>query len=140
MDISRILFATDGSVHARKALDWVTDIAERRRAQVIIVSAFEPISRDLGSPYREELMARRPAESQAIAVDAARVLEQNGIVHEEEILEGPAAEAILSVARARRCDLIVMGSRGRTRLEAALLGSVSHRVVQEAPCPVLIVR
>jgi len=140
MEISRIVYATDGSSHARKALDWVVDIARRRQAQVIVVTAYEPIPRDLGTPHLEELMARRPAEATAIAAEAAAVLQREGIVHELEVLEGPPGDAILNVARTRRGDLIVMGSRGRGRLEAALLGSVSQRVVQEAPCPVLIVR
>jgi len=129
VEISSILYATDGSPHARKALDWVADIAVRRRAKVIIVTAYEPIPRDLGTPYLEDLMARRPAEGEALVREAAAVIDQQGLPHEEEVLEGPAA-----------VDLIVMGSRGRGRLEAALLGSVSQRVVQEAPCPVLIVR
>ncbi len=47
---------------------------------------------------------------------------------------------ILRVARTGGCDLIVMGSRGLGRLEVALLCWVSQRVVQGAPCPVLIVR
>jgi len=140
VEISTILFATDGSAHARKALDWVLDIAERRKATVILVAAYEPIPRDLGTPYLEQLMARRPAEGQAVVREAAAALDREGIPHEEEVMEGPAAEAILTVARTRKCDLIVMGSRGLGRLEAALLGSVSQRVVQEAPCPVLIVR
>jgi len=97
-------------------------------------------SRDLGTPYLEELMARRPAEGDALVREAAAVIDQQGLPYEEEVLEGPAAEAILQVAQVRKVDLIVMGSRGRGRLEAALLGSVSQRVVQEAPCPVLIVR
>ncbi|MDQ7842300.1 MAG: universal stress protein [Armatimonadota bacterium] len=140
MEIACILYATDGSSHARKALDWVVDIARRRRARVIVVTAYEPIPRELGSPYLEELMARRPAEARATAAEAEAVLRREGIDHELEVLEGPAADAILRVARTRRCDLIVMGSRGLGRLEVALLGSVSQRVVQEAPCPVLIVR
>lgn len=140
MEIARILYATDGSPHARKALDWVVDIAKRRQAQVIIVTAYEPIPRELGTPHLEELMARRPAEAQEIADQAAEALERDGVPHEVDVLEGPPAEAILTVARTRRCDLIVMGSRGRRLLEAMLLGSVSQRVVQEAPCPVLIVR
>jgi len=41
VEISSILYATDGSPHARKALDWVVDIAVRRRAKVIIVTAYE---------------------------------------------------------------------------------------------------
>lgn len=140
MEISSILYATDGSPHARKALDWVADIAVRRRAKVIIVTAYEPIPRDLGTPYLEELMARRPAEGEVLVREAAAVLDQQGVPHEEEVLQGPPAGAILQVARVRQVDLIVMGSRGPGRLEAALLGSVSQRVVQEAPCPVLIVR
>jgi len=129
VEISSILYATDGSPHARKALDWVADIAVRRRAKVIIVTAYEPIPRDLGTPYLEELMARRPAEGEALVREAAAVIDQQGLPYEEEVL-----------AQVRKVDLIVMGSRGRGRLEAALLGSVSQRVVQEAPCPVLIVR
>jgi len=140
VEISLIVYATDGSRHARRALDWVADIAPRRRARVVIVTAYEPIPRDLGSPFQEELMSKRPAEAQALVQEAAQVLDRRGIPHEEEVLEGPAAEAILQVARVRRADLIVMGSRGLGRIEAALLGSVSQRVVQEAPCPVLIVR
>jgi len=140
MEISCILYATDGSSHARKALDWVVDIARQRQARVVVVTAYEPIPRELGTPYLEELMARRPAEAEAIAAQAEAVLRREGIAHELEVLEGPAADAILKAARTRRCDLIVMGSRGLGRLEAALLGSVSQRVVQEAPCPVLIVR
>lgn len=140
MEISRILYATDGSGHARKALDWVIDIARRRQARVIIVTAYDPIPRDLGTPHLEELMARRPAEGQAIAAEAAAALQREQIAHEIEVLEGGAAEAILNAARTHRCQVIVMGSRGRGRLETMLLGSVSQRVVQEAPCPVLIVR
>jgi len=71
------------------------------------------------------------------ALDA--VGEIPGEVH-TEILEGAPAEAILDVANARKSDLIVMGSRGLGRLRGALLGSQSQKVVQHAPCPVLIVR
>lgn len=140
MEISSILYATDGSAHARKALEWVIDIARRRRARVVVVTAYEPIPRDLGTPYLEELMGRRPALGEALAREVTSALEAQGIAHEQEVLEGPAAEAILKVAGVRRVDLIIMGSRGLGRVEAALLGSVSQRVVREASCPVLIVR
>ncbi len=140
MEISSILYATDGSVPAQKALDWVVDVAQRRQAKVIVVTAYEPISRDLGTPYLEELMAARTSEGEALVRKVAAVLDREGVPHDDEVLQGPAAAAVLEVARVRNVDLIVMGSRGLGRLEAALLGSVCQRVVQEAPCPVLIVR
>ena len=51
----------------------------------------------------------------------------------------PAAE-IVTVAEGSGCDLIVLGSHGRTGLRRALLGSVAEGVLRRAPCPVLTVR
>ncbi len=65
--------------------------------------------------------------------------EISGEVH-QEILEGSAAEVVLNVAETRHVDLIVMGSRGQSKLRGLLLGSQSQKVLQHAPCPVMIVR
>ena len=57
-----------------------------------------------------------------------------------DIAIGPAAQVIEAMAWRRRCDLIVMGTHGRTGVSHALLGSVAERVLRSAPCPVLTVR
>ena len=56
------------------------------------------------------------------------------------LLEGPPADRIIRAARARRANLIVMGTHGRSGLARLFLGSVAARVVATAPCPVLTVR
>ena len=56
------------------------------------------------------------------------------------IMEGPADEVIVEVAKIGHCDLIVMGSPGRKDLEGLLLGSNTHRVLKTALCPVLVMR
>jgi len=48
--------------------------------------------------------------------------------------------AIVDAADYERCDLIIMGSRGHSELEGLLLGSVTHRVLQMASCPVMVIR
>jgi universal stress protein A len=54
-----------------------------------------------------------------------------------EVRRGPAAKQILAAARQSGSDLIVMGTRGRTGLAHALMGSVAEKVVRLAACPVL---
>jgi nucleotide-binding universal stress UspA family protein len=56
------------------------------------------------------------------------------------LLEGVPHEEIVRFARARRVELIVLGTHGRTGLAKLFLGSVAERVVAAAPCPVLTVR
>ena len=53
---------------------------------------------------------------------------------------GPATDIIVAFAVAKKADLIVMGSQGRTGLSRLLIGSVAEREVRHAFCPVLVVR
>ncbi len=52
-------------------------------------------------------------------------------------VDGDPAREILRVAAENECDLIVMGTHGRTGLERVLMGSVAEAVSRKAPCPVL---
>ena len=54
--------------------------------------------------------------------------------------EGHASDVILQTASASPPDLIVLGSRGLSELQAFVLGAVSYRVAHEAPCPVLLIK
>ena len=69
-----------------------------------------------------------------------KLYQKTGISFIERILEGPAANAICEVAKLEKLDIIVIGSRGRNKLEGLLLGSCTQRVLNMAPCPVLVIR
>jgi nucleotide-binding universal stress UspA family protein len=58
----------------------------------------------------------------------------------QEVKAGIPFQEIVSDARKRDVDLLVMGTHGRTFLKYALIGSVAAKVVRKAPCPVLTVR
>jgi nucleotide-binding universal stress UspA family protein len=136
----KILLATDGSPDAGQALIYARDLALRDGAQVIVVSAFEPVPTYLGDPVEGRVWARHIAAGDEVAADAAGKLQEAGVDVITEVLEGPPADAILTVAGIRACDLIVIGSRGRGRLTSLILGSVSHRVLSSARAPVLVVK
>ena len=57
-----------------------------------------------------------------------------------KLVEGRPADKIVETAKLESCDLIVIGSRGLGGIKEFFLGSVSDRVADEAPCPVLIVK
>jgi nucleotide-binding universal stress UspA family protein len=56
------------------------------------------------------------------------------------VLRGDPASSIVSHAKEQRCDLIVVGTHGRTGVERLVLGSVAESVIGSAPCPVLVAR
>jgi nucleotide-binding universal stress UspA family protein len=137
---TKILLATDGSSNARGALDYARNLVLRDEAQVIVVYAFPPVPDYLGAPWREQFINGVISEGERIANQAAEELRDAGINVVVEVLEGPPADAILRVAEARQCDLIIMGNRGHGELTSLLLGSISHRVLAHAHTPVLIVK
>jgi len=134
-----ILLAFDGSEHARKAAGLAADLARQYQARLCVVHAYDPIPDYLGEPFLQETISRRTEAADRI-MEQALVLVGEQPQLETEVLEGPAAEAILRVAEVRQVDLIVMGTRGLGQLSGLLLGSQSQKVLSHARCPVLLVR
>jgi nucleotide-binding universal stress UspA family protein len=134
-----IVFATDGSDHARKALDYARNLADLHKSRVFIVHVYPNLSDFLGFKDYSDIATQRIANGEKILDEAAEALSSHGLTVETELLEGPTAEAILQVAEVRKADLIILGARGLGTLKGLLLGSVSHKVLQHASCPVLII-
>lgn len=135
-----ILLAVDGSEHALKAARLAGELARLTRANLWVVTSYDPIPSYLGEPNLSQIIAARTGEAESTLATAMQAIgEIPGEIH-KEILEGPPAEAILNVANVRGIDLIVMGTRGLGRLAGALLGSQSQKVVSHASCPVMLAR
>ena len=135
-----ILLAFDGSEHAVKAARVAGDMARSMQAVLRVITIFDPISPYLGETNLQAAIAGHMAQAEATLQDALKEVGEIPGGLDSEILEGPVAEAILSVVDVRQIDLVIMGTRGRGRLAGLLLGSQSQKVVSHASCPVLLVR
>lgn len=136
----KILLGIDGSAHSMHAAEKAAALATCMESDLWIVVAHPTVPAYLGEPNFQDAIVARLVESQKIMEEAIKIIgEIPGKVH-SEILEGSAAEVVLNVANVRDIDLIVMGSRGHGKLRGLLLGSQSQKVLQHAPCPVMIVR
>ena len=136
----KILLGVDGSKHSLHAAQKAGALAMCTDADVWIVVAHPTVPAYLGEPNFQDAIVARLQESKKIMEEAVKAVGKiPGEIH-TEILEGSAAEVVLNVANVRNIDLIVMGSRGHGKLRGLLLGSQSQKVLQHAPCPVMIVR
>jgi len=70
----------------------------------------------------------------------AKALAHGAAAVESVLLQGEVVETLLQWMETHPQDLLVVGSRGLTRGRRLLLGSVSSGLVNQAPCPVLVVR
>jgi nucleotide-binding universal stress UspA family protein len=135
-----IIVALDGSEQSMLALEHARAIAECFGSKLVLVHAFPHTSDLRDSVEYNSIIALRTKEGQAIIATAQKQLGRTSIEVEEDLLEGPAAEAILSAAAIRHADLIVMGSRGMGSLKGVVFGSASTKVSHYAPCAVMVVR
>jgi nucleotide-binding universal stress UspA family protein len=136
-----ILVAVDGSPHAARALDEAVDLARTQHSRLTLISvASRTAWRLMAGPYTGLLPTQEDADKEAAATlkEAAGTLDDDMTVT-TIVGQGAAAAAIIKRAADGGHDLIVMGSRGRGGAAAALLGSVSHSVLNHSHVPVLIV-
>jgi nucleotide-binding universal stress UspA family protein len=146
MRLKTILQPTDFSESSRYALEVACALARDQSARVILLHVLPRpglIGRDSGVPafkeahaqedlhdYRQELMGR--LESLRREAPSAQV--------EVALKEGAVAEVIVRTAEETACDLIVLGSHGKSRNYELTMGSVAAEVTKGPPCPVVTVK
>jgi nucleotide-binding universal stress UspA family protein len=134
--IRRVVLAIDGSAASKRALHFLlramTPSAEAHRQQPMTVTVTHAM------PFLNYPELRDAGK--AIVQDASAKLLRAGYRVEQLATIGNPAEQILHVAETQEADVIVTGAKGLGAVGRFLLGSVSTRVVQHAPCSVLVVR
>lgn len=137
----KILVPIDGSDHSHYTLDQALKLAQLSGSETQI-TVFHVCSY---FPYGDLTMAidmnrLLQDEGAAVLADAEPLLVSGRVRHDSEVIVGDPAEEICRKADAGEYDLIVIGNRGRGLFSELLLGSVSHKVIQHASCPVLVIR
>jgi nucleotide-binding universal stress UspA family protein len=139
--IRKILVPTDFSPHADEAFRVAHRVAKATGASVVafhvaappaVVTAEDPRPADLQDGSGKDLWAG------LLALQAADP--QVRVEHEVIIADKPTVSHILDLLEKRGCDLIVMGTHGRSWLKHRLFGSVTEEVIRRARCPVMVVK
>jgi nucleotide-binding universal stress UspA family protein len=138
-NLKTILYATDFSDLAANAFQTAFALARDHNASLIMLYVEQPeetVQGEFG------LMPPEPEETEADIIEKLdeMVPEDSPVQVEQLVAHGIAAEAIVEVAKKKHCDLIVMGTHGRTGLARLLSAHVAGTVTRLAPCPVLALR
>jgi nucleotide-binding universal stress UspA family protein len=123
----RILVASDGSPHSEVSWELALAMAKKAESQLIAVAV---------APEEGDII-----EAQTLVHKLLTAANRAGLPLKGVSPQGVAPDAgIIQQAIKNEVDLIVMGSHGRTGFKRLLMGSVTERVIGQAPCPVLVVK
>ncbi len=139
----RILVAFDGTPHARAALAEAVRLAHANNGRLTVLVVVPNASLWMGAAWEApvSLAALDRSTEQAYQAILDRAVDDVplDLPVVKLLRRGAVATEIIAQVRSGDYDAIVMGSRGRGELRSLLVGSVSHRVVQASPIPVLVV-
>jgi len=139
---NKILVALDGSEISLRAYEHALDLAKKNNAELHALYVVE-----------KGIAASAPVDTNRVLIshkleDEGRELlklqyekaKDAGVELISHLEEGHAGDIIIDIAKNLECDLIVLGSLGKTKLDRLLLGSVSSYVVKSAKTNILVIR
>lgn len=147
--ISKILVPTDGSKTAQKAARYAIGLAKKLNASVIILSVIDKrsltsqtVPATATSVHITEPVEDYLREAAEVYIGKIKKLcDKNGVRSKSLITTGHPVEEIVKEAERSRASLIVMGSSGKSALEAMVLGSVTYGVIhKDTKLPLLLVK
>lgn len=141
LHLETILHPSDFSSHSEYAFRLACSLARDHGARLIVFHVVTTLGPEL-VPYGEAVSQLQPEGYQQQLWDDLRRIQppEPSVTVDHRLAEGDPAEEILRLATETHCDMIVLGTHGRTGLERLLMGSVAEQVVRRAPCPVLTVK
>ncbi|HEX5614518.1 MAG TPA: universal stress protein [Acidimicrobiia bacterium] len=140
---TKIVVGVDGSDSASRAIEWCARTARALDAEVIAVHAVEePVY-----PVPTLAYVAVPPLSDEARAELLQLLEEQwcaplraaAVTYRAELVDGPAASALVQVAESEGADLLVTGRRGRGGFAELVLGSTSHHLTHHAGRPLVIV-
>jgi len=136
-----ILHPTDFSESSNYALQIAADLARLHQAKILILHVAETLGPE-NVTYGEATSQLEPASYRLRLESDLRqsVPAPSGVSVEYLLAGGDTAQEILRVAQEHNCDLIVMGTHGRTGLTRLLTGSTAEKVMRHAFCSVLVTK
>lgn len=158
--LKTILLPVDGSDPSLRALNFAAKLAAELPAPILLLHVIDELPSRQQLKHYLFLLERNPASNEAEIESVRDALSQSGAKQGSEILaeaelllkeggvkdvstaiqDGDPATVILRLAESGEYDLVVMGRRGRGRLEGLFMGSVSNKVLSLADCPVVTIK
>lgn len=140
-DFRKILVPTDFSEPSERALETAIALAKTVGGEIHLIHTYpaHPVLWPYVAPLPEALDLDLRAAAQPRLSEWSQRVADAGLRVVEHLVPGVAAEVIAGHAHDLHVDLVVMGTRGLGGLKHVLLGSVTERVIQLAPCPVMAV-
>jgi nucleotide-binding universal stress UspA family protein len=140
----KILLPVDGSKSSLNAAKFIVKLAKdlRSKCTVTLITVHD----DIGLGHVKQFVAKSVIDdylrevSEKELKSAQNALNIAGVKHSMVIKRGNVAEEILALANKEKCDLIVMGSKGRSGFVDALMGSVAQKISNLAKQPVLLIK
>jgi nucleotide-binding universal stress UspA family protein len=139
--IRKILVPTDFFPHAQEAFRVAHDLARAIGAGIVVFHVSRPPA--VVSDGHSALSTPADVEGKDVWERLRKIQPTDPAVHVEHeviVADRPDASHILRILHERGCDLIVIGTHGRTGLRHLLFGSVTEDVVRRAQCPVMVVK
>ncbi|MFW9800769.1 MAG: universal stress protein [Candidatus Thorarchaeota archaeon] len=142
VNIKSLLVAVDGSEFSDKAVRYACAMGPSLGAEVMLLHVVPMLVS--ATPYHDTVSDQPFLALQKVGEDilakAKRIAVSLNCEVTELISHGDPANKIVDIACEREVDLIIMGSRGVSGIKRLFVGSISDKVMNQAPCPVMIVR
>ena len=145
--ITKILVALDGSDQSKYALDYAVNLAVQTSAQIQLITVIPPVFLPtysihvLKSAAVSDCQKQLEISFQGVLTKALSYIKQQNanLKASTKFVAGEPHKEIVKAAKLGDFDLIIMGSRGLDG-QISFQGSVSSKVINESPCPVLIIK
>ena len=149
-NIRRVLVATDGSKYSDEAIEFLLDLPLHPKSEVFVVTAMQSwnpalvraFTRDWKTDQQilRDLQRSEEERAQILVTETKKRFKEKGYEASTMVLKGEPAEEILGAAETLNPNLIALGAKGLTGIEAFLLGSIAQRVARFSSYSVLIGR